>query len=98
MRYFDIRCCMSRVILEADPFIDCSLPNNCRCPGNELESLSNILEPISHRGFKASFNKQYPAEAFKPRINSRKAQSKISQLFGKVRLHCLFVLNTAQIC
>ena len=59
---------MSQVILEADPFIDCSLPNNFRCPGNELESLGNILEPISHRGFKASFNKQIGRASCRERV------------------------------
>lgn len=55
-----------------------------RCNGPDLEGLNNTLEPLTHRGFQATFNRKYPPAAFRLRIDHKKAEIKIYKLFGKI--------------
>ncbi|XP_067942107.1 uncharacterized protein [Watersipora subatra] len=61
--------------------------HHARCRGSELEKLNNILQVLSRRDFQASFNKKYPAEAFKPKIDTRKAKASITKLFDNLFTH-----------
>ena len=66
-----------------------------RCNGPELELLNNILEPLAHRGFQTSFNKEYPAAGLRSKITKKKAEVVIHKLFGKrgyMSLHLLYTL------